>query len=282
MQDYNNDELKNSQNYIQKIREEYNKQGIPEFEGYSPLEMRYILYDTFGEMSPIELLELSQADYQKIPILKQIKYLLEIISNHGELKLTAKGFLPTKIVADIYNQQFIKDELVEEGFYKLYKEADVKSINLTRHLTVMSGLVKKRNGKLSLTKKGEKLFSNNFVLLKLIFETFGAKFNWAYYDRYGDNGIGQIGFGFSLILLSKYGSEKRRDYFYAQKYFDAFLHLREKGGASANSCYSVRFFERFLDYFGVIKIEKSQDNKKYISKTELYDKLIKVRPHQRG
>lgn len=115
--------------------------------GYSQAEMHNILYDTFGQKSPINLLKLSQLEYERILILNQIKHLSEKILDCGELKLTAKGFLPTKIVANIYNQQFIKDELIEEGIYKLYKEADVMSINSTRILSEISGLVKKRNGK---------------------------------------------------------------------------------------------------------------------------------------
>ncbi|MEA2043395.1 MAG: hypothetical protein U9N85_12715 [Bacteroidota bacterium] len=204
--------------------------------------------------------------------------------------MTAKGYLPTKIVADIYSQRFIKDDTIESGISKLRKQSDSKSINLTRILIEISGLIKKRKGKISLTKKGKKIYSNNSELLKLILETFGTKFNWAYYDGYGDNQIGQLGFGFSLILLSKYGFEKQLDHFYSNKYFKAFPKLIDNIQPSqfdttesqVGRCYSLRTFDRFLDYFGLIKIEmanKSWNADKYIIKTELFDKLIKVRSH---
>jgi len=35
----------------------------------------------------------------------------------------------------------------------------------------------------------------------------GEKFNWAHLDGYGENNIGELKFGFSLILLNKYGAE---------------------------------------------------------------------------
>jgi len=283
------DDIKEIQSHIDKIMNEQNNQGLSDFEGYSPIEMQYIINETFGKNCPIELLTLTESEYQRIPILNQIKYLLQHIENCGELKLTTKGFLPTKIVADIYNQRFIKDEMIELGISKLYKESDSMSINLTRILIEISGLVKKRNGKISLTKKGEKIYSNNFELLKLILETFGIKFNWAYYDGYGDNQIGQLGFGFSLILLSKYGFEKQRDYFYSNKYLKAFPKLIDNiqpsqydtSKSQAGKCYSLRTFDRFIEYFGLIQInsEKKMDSDKYIIKTELFDKLIKVRPH---
>lgn len=268
---------------------EQNNQGLADFEGYSPIEMQYIINETFGKKCPIELLALTESEYQRIPILNQIKYLLEHILNCGELKLTPKGFLPTKIVADIYNQGFIKDEMIESGISKLYKESDSMSINLTRILIEISGLVKKRNGKISLTKNGKKIYSNNYELLKMTLETFGAKFNWAYYDGYGENKIGQLGYGFSLILLSKFGQGKRLDSFYAEKYFKAYPQLLNSVEPTfgtlesyLTSCYSIRTFERFLDYFGLIKIAKEgkgPDSIKYITKTDLFDKLIKVRPH---
>ena len=280
------DELEEINKHLEKIQNERNNRGLPDFEGYSPLEMQFILYDTFGNNSPIQL---SDTDFKKIPLLNQIKYLLQLVNDSVELKLTKKGFLPTKIVSDIYNQKFIKDELIESGISKLYKETDSRSINLTRILLELSGLVKKRNNKLSLTKKGNTEFNDNHKLLKSIILTFGTKFNWAYYDGYGENEIGQLGFGFSLILLSKYGSEKRLDSFYGEKYLDAFPMLIEHVEPSKfdtkekqfYKCYSLRTFDRFLDYFGLIKIdsENKWDSEKFIKKTELFDKLIKVRPH---
>jgi len=281
--------MKEHPKYNDKIMHELNNHGLLDFEGYSPTEMQYILYDTFGVNSPVKLLELTELDYKKIPILNQIKFLLKLIESNVEIKLTNKGFLPTKIVSDIYNQGFIKDEHIELGISKLYKETDCESINLTRILIEISGLVKKRNNKLSLTKNGKSLMKNNSQLLSFIFTTFGSKFNWAYYDGFGENSIGQIGFGFSLILLGKYGLVSRIDKFYSDKYFKAFPAFKngieDKGYITKEkdlrNCYSIRTFDRFLDYFGLIKIESTDRifADKYIVKTELFDRLIKSTPH---
>src|SRR5690606_40358831 len=120
------------------------------------------------------------------------------------------------MVADIYTQGFISDQYVERRTLQQLKEADVPSVTLSRILLTISGLVKKRSNKLSLTKQGQKIIQNDDDLFQLIMKTYGAKFNWAYFDGYGENGVGQIGFGFSLILLSRYGYEWQRDRFYAQ------------------------------------------------------------------
>ena len=270
-----------------------NNRAIADFEGYSPLEMRQIMYDTFGAESPLQLKKATEADYRKVPLLNQVKYLCGLIEQSGELKLTAKGFLPTKIVADIYQQGFMKEMQFEKGISKLYKETDSLTINLTRLLIEIAGLVKKRQGKLSLTKKGTQILADDQELLRLLLLTFATKFNWAYYDGYGENQIGQLGYGFSLILLSKYGAEKRLESFYAERYFRAFPQLLQSIQPTsyrtpmeyATGCYAVRTFERFLDYFGWIEIEHRGmgfDRKTYISKTDLFDCFIQCLPHGTG
>ncbi len=283
-------DLNDMQKQIEKIRNEQNNRLITDFEGYSPVEMHQILHFTFGPDSPIQFQRLSDPEYKRIPILNLVKYLTDLIAINGEIKLTNKGFLPTKIVSELYQQGFIKEEAIENGIVKLYREADSMSVNLSRMLIELAGLVKIRKGKISLTKNGEKTIQDNSRLLATILEAFTTKFNWAYYDGYGENQIGQLGYGFSLILLSKYGNEKRLDSFYAEKYFKAFPHILdsvEPGYGTlerySTTCYSVRTFERFLVYFGIITIEeegKWSDSIKYITKTDLFDRLIKVHPHK--
>jgi hypothetical protein len=282
-------DLKDIQRHIGQVMNEQNNRSIPEFEGYSPFEMHQILHFTFGKDSPIQLQKLSDTDYKRIPILNQIKYLTDLINKNGEIKLTNKGFLPTKIVSGLYNQGYLKDEHIEKGISKLYKETDSMTINLTRILIELGGLARKRNGKLILTKTSRKILEDNHELLQMILLTFATKFNWAYYDGYGENQIGQLGYGFSLILLSKYGQEKRLDSFYAERYFKAYPQLLESIEPDYDTlerytarCYSIRTFERFLGYFGLIKIDKQRrglDSITYITKTDLFDRLIKCTPH---
>lgn len=282
-------DLRDIQKHIDKVMNEQNNREIPEFEGYSPFEMHHILHFTFESNSPIILQKLSDLDCLKCPMFNLVKYFLDLVNEKGEIKLTAKGFLPTKIVQDIYNQGFLEEYQFSSGISKLYKESDSLTVNLTRLLAELAGLTKKRHGKISLTKKGEKIASDNQKLFKLIFKTMTQKFSWAYYDYYENEQIGQFGFGFSLILLAKYGTKKRLDYFYSQKYFKAFPQFFELITPTygtveqyAGNCYSIRTFERFMNYFGLVEVKKEGkmlDSKNYIIKAELFDKVIKVRPH---
>jgi hypothetical protein len=285
-------DLNDIQRHIDQIMNEQNNRSLPEFEGYSPFEMHNLLNFTFEVHSPISFHKAAEADYKKIPMLNQMKYYLDLIKKIGEIKLTAKGFLPTKIVKEIYDQEYLEEVIFYSHKPNVIKESDSMTVNLTRHLAELCGLTKKRNNKLSLTKTGEKLSLEDSNLFELIFKSMAEKFNLAYYDGYENENIGQIGYGFSLILLHKYGENQLPDKFYAEKYFKAFpaltsaqsLFINETPGNRESACYSLRTFDRFLNYFGMIKIEKVGEQRwmqeKFITKTELLDKLIKVKPHK--
>ncbi|NJN28485.1 MAG: hypothetical protein HC819_22185 [Cyclobacteriaceae bacterium] len=135
--------LKELQKHLDQVMNEQNNRSIPEFEGYSPFEMNQILYFTFSKDSPVQFQRLSDTDYKRIPLLNQIKYLTDLIDKKGEVKLTNSGYLPTKMVAELYHQGFLKDEHIEKGISKLYKETDSMTVNLTRILIELGGFVKR-------------------------------------------------------------------------------------------------------------------------------------------
>lgn len=269
--------------YIQETIEKRNQEPVSDFEGYSPAEMQVILYDTFTPISPIQIIKAKEREYLKIPILNQVKFLFNLIEKQGELKLTKNGFLPTKIVADLYEKGYLKDYFIEKGISKLYKESDVPTINLARILVELSTLVKKRNNKLSLTKKGVGIINNDHLLFQNLFTTFTTKFNWAYFDGFDNEEIGQIGFGFSLILLEKYGENFKSVDFYSNKYLKAFnFDIKSNFDFidNSNRSYPIRTFERFLEYFGFIESEKDKGGELIkVKKTKLFDKFIEIRKH---
>ncbi|WP_158861134.1 hypothetical protein [Lunatibacter salilacus] len=278
--------LEELQKHLNKIMLEQNNRPVPDFEGYSPAEMHSILHFTFEESSPIGLQKLEDDDYGKIPLLNQIKYLAKLIEGMGELKLTKLGFLPTKVVAEIYSKDFIKEKYVERRTLKQLKEAEVPSITLSRILLTIAGLVKKRSNKLSLTKQGQQILQKDDMLTQLIIKTYMKKFNWAFFDGYGENGIGPIGSGFSLILISRFGNEWHSNRFYAQKYFKAFPNLLDGPEPPysnridhCENCYSYRVFEKFMKYLGLVEIKFEGElwrNEISVIKTDLFDKLFKV------
>lgn len=275
-----------------------NNRPVPDFEGYSPNEMQYLYLDPFSSGSPLKLNILEDAAYHSIPMLNLIRHLGAHLKQDGDMKLTAKGFLPVTIVADLYEQGFYKETDIESGIVTLYKQTDSHSIDLAVKLSDLAGITKKRNNKLSLTKNGEKLLENNPALLRQILTKFGFKCNWAYYDRYDPEETAQVGFAFSLVLLKRYGDKKRQDTFYAKKYFKAFPDLYEGEDAqteieenpwnSGRNCYSIRTFERFMHLFGLVAIEYEKTDKNelwspermVILGTPLFNQLFSCAPHR--
>lgn len=256
-----------------------------EFEGYSSLEMSKILYHTFDCDSPLQFNSLTSDQYNQMPLFRQVKHLLQTLAEH-EVKLTTAGYLPTRIVKELYPLG-VGDSLIDSGFSKLSKEADSISVILARNIAEIAGLTKIRKGVLSVTANGTKMLDDDTKLFKRIFETFCQKFNWGYFDRYETEQVGQLGFGFTLILLSKYGNVEREADYYAEKYFKAFPTLTDgvipTYGTALNycsNCYSIRTFDRFLLHFSLVEItqEKKYDAPKYVIKTALFDKLMKILP----
>jgi hypothetical protein len=271
---------------MNKMMQEQNARGIPDFEGYSPNEMHFLLHEPFGKESPVRLKTMKPEAYASVPMLNQVRYLAGQIRDQGEVKLTKIGNLPVKLVKELYSQGYLKDELVEEGITKLSKESDSITINLARILLQLCGMTKIRSNKLSLTKKGETMLADNAGLLNMIFQTMCLKFKWAYYDGYVDERIGQLGFGFTLVLLSKYGASKRNVAFYAKKYVTAYPFLLDgledvpynSPEGYLTNCYSIRTFDRFLELFGLVTLEREKrwNADTFVTKTALYDAMIRV------
>lgn len=193
-------------------------------------------------------------DISDIPLIKQIRFFINQVDHSNGIKLTKAGNLPPLIVKELYQQEILKDYAIDHRITKLSKETDCNVIVLTRILCEMSGLIKKRNGILTVTKKASDIIASN-KLLPLIFSTFTDKFSWAFFDGYQNGDIGQFGWLYSLALISQDGDISRNSKYYAEKYFEAYPHLLTlksyDGSIHANySCYSVRTFDRFLEHFG--------------------------------
>jgi hypothetical protein len=256
----------------QKIRE-YNMAGVKDFEGFSPVQMGYVLYQPFDHNCPVQFNKLSDEDLDKIPLFKQVYYLASLINEKKVVKLTDKGFLPVKIVEDMHSRNYLDDYSLHYG-YKVYKETDSHPIHLARILIELGGIARKAKKELQLTVKGKKLMDDKNAFLMKLLETYTAKYKWAYPDGYEDNMTGQIGWAFSLVLLSKYGDKTRPVLYYSDKYFKALPTLMKDPGA-----YAVRVFDRFLAYFGLAEVKVTDGlyrSDATVKKTELLDRFIRI------
>ena len=251
-----------------------NNVGIDDFEGLSPEIMYNLLYGEYGN----NIIKINPEMHlpNDIPIIKLIIYFLNRINDSKELKLTKTGNIPPIIVKDIYNEKILSDYLIESGITKLTKETDVYFIMFMKFISEISGLTKKKNNKLYLTKKAEKVI-NSHELFEIIFSSAFNKYNWACFDAFENTMIGQFGNNFTLFLLSKYRNEWKDNYFFAKLYFKAFPDLlNRKDKNSSYQCYNIRTFERLLGYFGFIEYKDKKWNEGKIKTTDIYEKYIKI------
>ena len=231
-----------------------------------------------SKLTGLPIINPDDNDISEIPLIKQIRFFINQIACSKGIKLTKAGNLPPQIVKELYLQGILKDYPIEHGITKLTKETDCNAIVLTRILCEMSGLIKKRNGILTVTKKASDIVDSN-KLLPLIFSTFTDRFSWAFFDGYQNGDIGQFGWWYSLALISQHGDIPRNSKYYAEKYFQTYPHLLTlksyDGAIHANySCYSIRTFDRFLEYFGFTETTEKKMLYTFVKKTDLFDKFL--------
>jgi len=268
-----------------------NNSPIADFENLSPVNFHYILYDTYNENSPVHFQKnINDETLDKVSLFRVVEDFIRIIDREKFIKLTPLGALPKKVMVELYDKKFIYDELIESGITKLWKEQDCIAILSTKIVTEIAGITKKANGRMTLTKKGTTFLKleNRQAFFELFISTFADKFNWGFNDGYPEKPIGQIGWTFTIYLLEKYGQEFKNESFYAEKYLKAipdFLKEFENDGFRTPkkqylSCYSVRTFERFLEWFGIVEVDR-KDTTKWtsdlnIKATNIFTKIFSI------
>ncbi len=267
-----------------------NNSPVDDFLGLSPTEIHHLLYDTFGDKSPVQFRDkIDDKTLDQIPLFKVVEEYLKIIQRNKQIKLTPLGALPKKVMVELYDKRFLLDEHIENGITKLWREEDSISIRSARLTAEMAGLLRKVNGKLTLTKTATKLLetNNRLQIFRQFFQAFTDKFLWSFNDGYPEQPIGQLGWAFSVILLYKFGDQPQIVDFYADKYLKAFpkfitffRHDYSTPEQQFFRCYGVRTFDRFFLWFGLVTVDIQ---KKYLDldtdkfkRTDLLKSIFKI------
>lgn len=267
-----------------------NNSPVDDFLGLSPTEIHNLLYDTFGDKSPVQFRDdIDDKTLDQIPLFKIVEDYLKIIQRDKHIKLTPLGALPKKVMVELYDKRFLLDEHIESGITKLWKEDDCIAIRSARLTAEIAGLVKKVSGKLTLTRTVTKLLetNNRLQIFRQFFQAFTNKFLWSFNDGYPEQPIGQLGWAFSLILLDRFGDQPQTVEYYADKYLRAFLKFIKFFQPDYSTperqffrCYGVRTFDRFFLWFGFVTVDKQKifidlDTDKF-KRTDLVKRIFKI------
>lgn len=74
-----------------------NNMPVENFLGFTLRELLYLLYDTFGEKSPLQFSnDLDDTTLDQIPLFRIVEEYLKIIRRDKQIKLTPMGAVPKK------------------------------------------------------------------------------------------------------------------------------------------------------------------------------------------
>lgn len=263
----------------------------PDFDGLEQRAFESLTLEPFEDEHTLFQFDLPEELLEQSPMFHLMRLILNHLAQQGPIKLTATGNLPVKICKAFYEQVWSIEELTKAYYKKPRIETDYENLFTGRHTLQLAGLTKIRTGKLSLTKKGEKLLAQarHQELFQLCFQAFCEKFNWGCFDGYGENQIGQMGFAFTFYLLKRYGDEGLPPDFYAEKYINAFSHFllyppldmfdRPMEQEGIQRAFITRNFYRNLPAWGFVEIigrSHRFDENYTLKKTALLDALTKA------
>ena len=267
-----------------------NNMPVEDFLGLSPNEIHNLIYDSYGDNSPVQFRDdIDDKTLDQIPLFRIVEDYLKILQRDKQIKLTPLGALPKKVIVELYDKRFVLDYFIESRITKLWREENWIALRSARLSAQLAGLVKKSAGKLSLPKKAINLVdSNNRVqIFKLFYQAYTDKFLWSFNDNYPEHPVGKLGWAFSVMMLDKFGDQPQVGNFYAEKYlkaFPMFLNLFENDYSMPKrhlfNCYRVRTFDRFFVWFGLVNIDHpkrySEIDTNKIERTDLVKSVFKI------
>lgn len=138
----------------------FNNMPVENFLGLTPTEVHYLLYDAFGEKSPLQFRnDLDDNTLDQIPLFRIAEEYLKILQRDKQIKLTPLGALPKKVMVELYDKRILLDENIESGLTKLWGEQDCISIMSARMTAELAGFARKTKGKVVITKREKSCFS---------------------------------------------------------------------------------------------------------------------------
>jgi hypothetical protein len=192
--------------HLMRRSDAYNRAPQRELCGLSPNQVGRLLEDDWsGEGAiriettlPLETLESSV-------VLANARLLLDVVEERGEVKATAAGNLPRIVVEETRDRLLLPTGYPRRWMDRARNEEDVRPLHMSRLLLELAGLLKRRKGVFSATRRGRELLSPARAgeLQALLFRTFFRTLNLAYLDGLPAVPELQHGIGASIHLFGR-------------------------------------------------------------------------------
>jgi hypothetical protein len=269
------------------IIERHNQDAFQDFEGLSPQQMHLLMNTPFSPGCPVVYKQHPKPEViNNTPVMRVCSVLIRAMSEGDGIKLTPKGYLPRKIVGEIFSLNLYQKSSSRYPIEpKPFDEIDYVPAAYTRGLMQLAGFTKVRNNKLTMTKAGLAATKDPVMLFQRLFTAFMAEFHKGYLDGFQSDHIGNIGALYIIYLLKRYGLERREAGFYVSRYFIAFPNLLNDHQPGMNNplghchdCYSYRIFDKGMLLFGLADLVyegvRFHDQKLYIQATEVFHEVF--------
>lgn len=246
------------------VRHLVNNRPEGRYSGLTYNEIHRLTFEAFDADSPLLINPaIPDETLDRLPFFRLTEELLKIITRDGYIKLTPLGALPKKTLTELYGHRFILEYGVESGIHKLTREVDSNALSALHRNTTLAGLISKRQGKVALTKAASRILSTGSRrdLFVRTWQAYTEKLPWSKLDGYPELPVGNLGWAYTIYMLLQEGEISHEVRYYGAKYLLAFPEFMEifpqrtYGTVEENliSCYSLRTFERFLEWWGLVK-----------------------------
>src|SRR5690554_7660823 len=189
-----------------------NNQPHPDFCGVRPTQMANWLYAPFHELQWVTI---STPDsLSASPVMRYLALILdEAMAQEGSFKATSKGNLPTKLVKQASEllpefavAQFERDISISE--FAGSNEDKFNALHYTRVLAEVAGIIYRRGGYFHVKKDAQKQFLKHGIgaFFMPMLEVTVNRYNWAYFDSYGEHINIRLFWVFMLWRIQKHSS----------------------------------------------------------------------------
>ena len=262
-------ELDKINRYVSEFMHALNAVSRPDFNGFSSEQMHQMINRPLEAGCPVQLRQLTEEQMARIPVMRQALHLMNALAEN-EMKLTTQGYIPPKIVAELYE---LGSHSWSTDWYKQKNEPKTEEVQVLRGVLKECGIIKTRVGKMSLTAKGKQLLADHNELLRTMMLFLFMDYNTGWLDSCEDDEVGNLGRLYSLWLLHHYGENWRGTEFYADEYRKAFPML------NVGYAYEYRIFNRLFRFVGLCEINEGDEFKgrnwgREARKTEVLDLMF--------
>lgn len=193
----------------------HNSSPQDELGGLSPDQARRLLGGDWETQGPLTLnASLQLDDLRSARFVTSARGFLSAMGEAGSVKATSAGNLNRKFVAEMLERLELEYEWLEilQNYRRVINEEDVFPLHALRVVLDVAGLIKRRSGKFSLTRKGSSLLKEESAgaLYAHLFWTFFQRFNLAYLDGCPPNPALQSTLPVTLYRIGREGGHWAR------------------------------------------------------------------------